>query len=420
MLQSLRIRGFKSLSHVDLNLPKLAVLLGPNAAGKSNFLDALHVFSRLATERTLGDALEDDVRGYPVEQFTLPQGGLPDLLHQSSATFSLAADLSLPPRHGLKLPYHLRYEVSISIHPSTGRLTLADEFLTRITGSGLPTSLARIERSGDYILVRRQGAAGAPRREPIDALNHTVISDPALTGNLYPYLDDIRGQLSSWVVYYLDPRDTIRTPTPPREVNDIGPRGEHLAPFLYRLKHRQNGQDYKSVIRNLQAAIPSIQDVRVELDERRGTLEISVVQDSTSFSSRVVSEGTLRVLALCAIAVNPWAGSLIAFEEPENGVHPRRLDVIANLLTYMARASRRQVIVTTHSPRFAARMYRRHMESPSEVGIFVTREEGSRTKIEPFESKGPLFRDEEISNALQTPQEERIIEAMLVRGWMGS
>jgi hypothetical protein len=58
----------------------------------------------------------------------------------------------------------------------------------------------------------------------------------------------------------------------------------------------------------------------------------------------------LRVLALCAIAVNPWNGPLSAFEEPENGVHPRRLELIADLLTSLALEQGRQLVVTSHSP----------------------------------------------------------------------
>ena len=90
----------------------------------------------------------------------------------------------------------------------------------------------------------------------------------------------------------------------------------------------------------------------MDLDKRRGTLDILIRQDGTDFSTRIMSEGTLRVLALCAIAANPWGGSLIAFEEPENGVHPRRIELIAQLLISLARNQKRQVIATTHSPVF--------------------------------------------------------------------
>lgn len=76
MLKSLLIRDFKSLENVKVSLPALSVLFGPNAAGKSNFFDAVQALSRLASSRTLADALSEPIRGYPIEAFTFPAGGL--------------------------------------------------------------------------------------------------------------------------------------------------------------------------------------------------------------------------------------------------------------------------------------------------------------------------------------------------------
>ncbi len=107
--------------------------------------------------------------------------------------------------------------------------------------------------------------------------------------------------------------------------------------------------------RNIRSLIPSVEDLNVDLDEKRGTLDIRVRQNQAEFSSRIVSEGTLRVLALCAIAANPWARGLVAFEEPENGVHPRRPELIAELLASLAIDQQRRVSVTIHSGCFAMR-----------------------------------------------------------------
>ena len=63
MLEKLTVRNFKSLADVSVEFPRLAVLYGPNAAGKSNLLDAIQALSRIGTQRTLADALSDPVRG---------------------------------------------------------------------------------------------------------------------------------------------------------------------------------------------------------------------------------------------------------------------------------------------------------------------------------------------------------------------
>ena len=58
------------------------MLLGPNAAGKSNFLDALQLFAKLATSRTLKEAFEPPYRGKPLESFTFGKDGMKGLLAQ--------------------------------------------------------------------------------------------------------------------------------------------------------------------------------------------------------------------------------------------------------------------------------------------------------------------------------------------------
>ena len=57
MLKRISVRGYKSLENVEVRLSQLAVLFGPNAAGKSNVLDALQLLSKLGTSRTLKGSL---------------------------------------------------------------------------------------------------------------------------------------------------------------------------------------------------------------------------------------------------------------------------------------------------------------------------------------------------------------------------
>ena len=72
MLKRLTGRGFKSRADVTVTFPRFAVLFGPNAAGKSNLLDAIQALSRIGTERTLADALAAPIRGHPIEAFSFP------------------------------------------------------------------------------------------------------------------------------------------------------------------------------------------------------------------------------------------------------------------------------------------------------------------------------------------------------------
>lgn len=420
MLRRFHVKGFKSLADVEVELAPLVVLFGPNAAGKSNFLEALFLLSRLGTEQTLSAAFEPPLRGYPLEAFGMPAGGLEELLRQDSAELTIEADFQVARSNA---GADLRYRIAVRIQPKSGAFEVADEYLVQLGKENGAGPTPRIERLKDGLLVVRElGKQIRPLLQPI-GLNHSLVSDRQFSGeSRYPDFDQLRRELSAWQTYYLDPRLAMREPQPAKEVSDIGPRGESIAPFLYRLKesapHRRH---FDAIRRALTAAIPTIQDLDVDLDPRRGTLDIVIEQEGTRFSSRVVSEGTLRVLALCCLAANPWPGELIAFEEPENGVHPRRIEVIADLLASIALSKRSQVVVTTHSPTLIAALLRRNREAPDQVRIYSCSQRGRSTEIHPF-SPGSLLEDPEMRKALISPEDTSIdgvlLEMMLQRGWL--
>ncbi|ADB52017.1 AAA family ATPase [Conexibacter woesei] len=414
MLQRIHIRGFKSLVDVELELPRLAVLAGPNAAGKSNVLDAFQMLARSGTQRTLADALDSPIRGFPTEAFTFPSGGLAELMVQNSARFEIEADVAIDRADTRALLERVRYRLGVEIDPDTGVLALADEYLARLTKDWQPKDSARIEAQDDRILIRRSGSGGRPPLEE-RATNHTWLSDARLSGTPYPLFDSLRAEFRQWRTYYLDPGTTMRAAAPPREVPDIGVNGEHLAPFLYGLKTR-NGPAFEAVHRALKSVIPAIGSLDVDLDTKRGTLDIQIEQDGTTFSSRVVSEGTLRVLALCAIAVTARSG-LVAFEEPENGVQPQRLDRIAELLASVTRRGSAQLVVTTHSPGFVAAILERARDAETDIGLFSVGRSGHKTVIRPHRDFG-LWQDQAVDELLIEPDESDKISALVRRGWL--
>lgn len=414
MLKHLVIKGFKSLDQIDgLDLPRVAVFAGPNAAGKSNLLDAIQMIARAGTQRTLAEALDKPIRGLPAEAFTLPSGGLAELMDQSSAWFELCADIEVPSLSG-RAPDRIRYEFRVETDPRGGTLSVEQELLTAMSAEWAPKGLPRIETSTDALLLRRQGQ-GQPRHEPLHA-NHTLLSDTRLSGNLYPLFDRVRQELRTWRTYYLDPQDAMREAVGPREVEHIGSRGEDIAPFLYGLKLRQP-RVFAAVERSLRAVIPAVSGLDVDLDPKRGTLDVQINQDGTIFSSRVVSEGTLRVLALCAIAVTATDG-LVAIEEPENGVQPQRIDRIAELLSSTVRRGNAQFVITTHSPGFVAAMLDRSRDASESIGLFGVARSGRTTKIRPINLDESLFTDAAIDELLQEPDERDKITALVQRGWL--
>lgn len=408
MLNRLKVSGFKSLVDVDVKFPRLTVLFGPNAAGKSNLLDAIQLLSRIAGTRTLADALAEPIRGYPMEAFSFPGGGLKELLQKDSCSFGIEADVE----SGREI---YRYRLGVEMQPRSGSLTVSDEYLTSLSGKGEPKGSAAIEVVEGKIWLRRKHQ-GRPRFESLGQ-NFAMLSDPRLAGSEYRAIERTRNELMGWRTHYLDPRVAMRAAVPPVEVRDIGVLGRDIAPFLYRLR-AERPKHFDAVLRTLRSVVPSIEGLSVDLDDRRGTLDVLVRQDGVEYSSRIVSEGTLRVLALCAITVNPWSGSLLAFEEPENGVHPRRIELIAQLLFSLAVERSQQVIVTTHSPLLCDAVLK-VARGTQDVALLNVRRRTGRTVISPFNASGPLFTDEEgreIAAGLTAPTEDGLFENLMLRG----
>jgi AAA15 family ATPase/GTPase len=79
MIRRIHIQNYKSLRDVEVKLQPLVVLFGPNAAGKSNFVDALQLLSRIAGSRSLKEAFEPPYRGKPLESFSFGKDGLQGL-----------------------------------------------------------------------------------------------------------------------------------------------------------------------------------------------------------------------------------------------------------------------------------------------------------------------------------------------------
>lgn len=411
MLKTLRVKGFKSLLDTEVHLAPLVVLFGPNASGKSNFLEALLLLSRLVTERTASAALGPPIRGYPLEAFSMPRGGLAGLLGRQHVDLSIEVDVAANEEHDL------RYRVDVQATPASGEVAVVDEYLASLKKDGTVKGHPLVQRD-DHRLVVRRPKQGRPREER-GPLNHTVLSNLQYSGEGYDILDLFRREVEGWRSYYLDPAVAMRDAQPPRDVRDIGPNGQYLAPYLFRLKGSpQTEKSFVAIRRALQAAISSVESLDVDLDRERGTLDIRVRQHDTEYSARVLSEGTLRVLALCAIAANPWPSSLVAFEEPENGVHPRRIEVVASLLWSLAESGRRQVIVTTHSPTFIAEMLQRSRKTPGVLQLLRCRQQDSATQIVPFGDPAPLFDDHDIKAGLASPEDAERLEALFRRGWL--
>ena len=221
-------------------------------------------------------------------------------------------------------------------------------------------------------------------------LDYALVST-SLYAPHYPHITAFREELSRWHFYYLDPR-VMREESSLKSVDVLGPFGQDLAALYHTLQVEQP-QQFEALNRALRMLIPGIDGIRVERTEE-GKLRLQILERGIPFSSRLISEGTLRILGLLAI-LNPTSPTtVVGYEEPENGVHPRRLQLIARLLEN-AVSTKRQILVNTHSPLLPDFL---DLDHPDVRMLICHKEDGATLFREapPL----PLFRRDEVLSAL--------------------
>ncbi len=410
MLRRVRIQGYKSLRDVEVHLRPLTVLCGPNAAGKSNFLDALQLLSRLSTSRSLKEAFEAPYRGTPLESFAFGEGGMEGLLERDSAQFSMEADFEVSDAAASLVEQEIRevrtsngaerhvperflqYRVTIEVFPKTGTLRLADEYLAPLRADGTPKRSRKpfLERVDRKIRLRMERQSHPMEFET--GLDHTVLSRP-LHPPHYPHLLAARHELANWHFFYFEPRERMRVASPVHEVRHLGLMGDEMAAFLNTMKAGRPKQ-LEALERALGELVPQVDGIDVSVN-RFGEAELSLREGTVLVPARLLSEGTLRVLGLLAAAASADAPGLIGLEEPEIGIHPRRIELIAEFLKTRARAGRTQLVVTTHSPTL--------LDLLPTASLFVAARRAGETKIMPISAWNTLARGTELQRALADP-----------------
>ncbi|MBI2906920.1 MAG: AAA family ATPase [Chloroflexi bacterium] len=434
MIRRIKVQGYKSLKDVDIELRPLTVILGPNAAGKSNLLDALALVSRMATRKTLKEAFQEH-RGAPLEAFYYGEKGREGLLGEATAGFSIEVEVEisrevreyteqtikemragLPPEdQGARvarrrvLANRLCYSLAVEMTTSTGHLRVADEKLEALTGGGRKPTRRRpfIEKGEDGRLHLRMEGQAHPSYHQL-GLDHTLLSTPLYAPH-YPHITALKEELSRWRFYYLEPNE-MRRETPLKEVENISPFGSDLAGFYNSLKAK-NERQFDALNLAIRQLIPAIDKVDVERT-KEGFLQLQVWEHGVPFSSRVISEGTLRVLALVAITNSLSPASVIGCEEPENGVHPRRMRLIAELLKDAASRGETQIIVNTHSPILPEYFF-------EDAYVLVCTKGNHATRFQRLDTFGPLFRKRDVEDALDREPEPSTLADRILRGDFG-
>ena len=360
-------------------------------------------------------------RGIPAEAF-FTESGIPDLLNKEELRFRICINVQLSERaieatekrirdlrEGLTTreqrhvtERHLQYALTVAFRPETAVLRVADERLVALNKDGNERRSRRpfFERTGNRISLRMEGQAHPTMHDV--GLPYTLPSQPLYAPH-YPHITAFKEEAARWHFYYFDPI-VMRESTPLKEVETIGQNGQDIASYFYTLKGKNPNQFY-ALAKAFQRVIPSVSGMDVRRTNE-GFVELLVRENGATYSSRVISEGSLRILGLLAI-LSSQENTTVGFEEPENGVHPRRISVIANMLAEAARSQHQQLIVTTHSPLLAKYFNTLRGNAP---GLVVAQREGHKSNFAALADAVPIFNNQQIEAAL---------DEQLVRGDFG-
>ena len=310
-VDSIRIRGFKSIRDLEVDLRPINVLIGANGSGKSNFIGA---FSFL-----------QEIRSGRLQSYVIRAGGADRILHYGSA-------------HSAEVNIHIsfmnqvnQYEIKL-IPTADDRLSPTSEFVY------FWDKTRGFEKPFDQHLPARDGEAG--------------ISESRLGIAQF-----VHGHLDSWRLYHF--HDT-GFHSPMKKTGDVSDNrflredGSNLAAFLYLLSQKHESS-YRLIRRTVQLAAPFFDDFIVlpqGLNPDKIRLEWKHTGSDAYFDSSSLSDGTLRFMALATLLLQPvdLRPSVILLDEPELGLHPYAITLLASLVQQAAVDT--QIILATQSPIF--------------------------------------------------------------------
>lgn len=326
-LHELHVQGFKSIRDQKLEFGPLNVFIGGNGAGKSNLIGVFHFLHRVAKQQ--------------LQTYTGKAGGANAILH-----------------FGRKKTERLRLRTEFR----DGKNANIYEFELKPTGED--RFIFEQETTYYWDFTRYSDAFRAkPWASHVEA--QVAESNQEIAGY-------IRGYLDSYRIYHF--HDTSAS-APVKQTCDVEDNrflradASNLAAFLYWL-HEKQAVHYKNIEDTVRQVAPFFHRFKLApsvLNPEKIRLKWEEKGDDTDFSAAALSDGTLRFICLSTLLLQPNLPSLILIDEPELGLHPAAIQVLAGLL--QSAATRTQLIVATQSVTLINQL------QPEQVWI-VDRQEG--------------------------------------------
>lgn len=356
MLTRLKVQNYKSLRDVDIPLNPLTVLVGPNAAGKSNILDCFSFISEASRSR-LSDVIET-------------RGGFKDLVWAGGEKGAPAPNILIQLEGLLNLKgKNEQFEYG---------LTLGGE-------RNDPVELEWVKWGADkHSLYERKGTEwhAGDRRGSLAR---------AVSGLLREHAHDmperfaaLASAMQTWSVYDFQRSKIIQRQQIKKETR-LAPDGSNAAAVLHWVRN-EDVDTFNRLESLLKEAIPVVEHLLTPPDEQG---RVYVAFKERHLSGRIpawnISEGSARLVATLLALFVPTPPSLVAIEAPDTALHPGLMEYLANILKIGSQET--QIIITTHSPFLLNYL-------PPESLLIVTKEKGE-TKI------GQIEKDDALKEALK-------------------
>ncbi len=363
MITRIEALNFRCLRYIDQPLGRFQVLVGPNASGKTTFLDVVTFLGRLVADG-LDAAIEQRTKNFT--DFVWGRTG---------NSFELAIEAKIPEdrRSLLKVGNYdtVRYEVAIGLENNETHILAERGWLKSAkSGNGYShelfpqwreapqtLSLGKAPKTRSLFTKSPNGNdnfyAEAHERDGRWAPAFKLGPRKSTLGNLPE--DESNFPVSTWFKQLLADGVQqitlnsllIRLASPPGQSRGFKPDGSNLPWVIDELQRRNPGR-LSDWISHVQTALPDLEGVRTVLrDDDRHRYLVLHYKGGLEVPSWMASDGTLRLLALTLPAYVDGFQGIYLIEEPENGIHPRAVETMYQSLSSVYGG---QILLATHSP----------------------------------------------------------------------
>lgn len=351
MITSINITNFKSYKEATMPLSAITFLIGPNASGKSNALEAIRLLCWMAKGSRLDD-IERTIQGGD----TLVRGQAGDLFGVLKSSLAVGCHIDGIPEGWSDL--------RIELGMFSDQLIISGESVSK-TSENLP--LYKVEGTPnphtDEISVMYNNFKRGKNKPHIPCSNRQAIFYQLETPGRFDKTHDDAQRIIPAVtksfretlrnIVFLDPRPASMRDYAYAKDDEIKEDGSNLSSVLFRICSSEEGKKSRLLdfIRSLpEQDITDVQFIKTDRNDVMVRLVESFGNKKRMVDAPLLSDGTLRVLAIGAALLSAQEGALVIIEEIDNGVHPSRAETLVRQIQTIASERQLRVLITSHNP----------------------------------------------------------------------